>query len=166
IRRTPSSNAACASALVLGSTTGAIGLAAAPGPRALCGHEAARSSARAIQSGLPSPLPSNPRCASGRGRKDLIPSPREAGRGLGRGVDLLVTAHLFDAVERDARLAGAGRQALLRLLREFVLREARQRLADRLRVVVVDADRQRLRVAGLVSVERLVLDDDDDLLEL
>src|SRR5436190_1722737 len=145
LRRTPSSKVACASALVLGSAAGAIGLAAPRGCLALCAHEAAaRRTARAIQSGLPSPRPSP---ASGRGGTDLIPSPRAAGRGLGRGARLLITPDLFDAVEGDAELAGADGKTLLRLLRVFVLGEARERLADRLSVLVVNADGERLRVA-------------------
>src|SRR4051812_36689407 len=66
---------------------------------------------------------------------------------------LLVTAHLFDPLERDARLPRPRRQPDLRLLRVLVLRQPRQRLADGLGVLVVDADLQRLGVAGLVGVE-------------
>src|SRR5438067_2358582 len=81
-------------------------------------------------------------------------------------VRLLITSHLFDSLEADARLAAADRRAQLGLLGVLVLGQAGERLADLLRVLVVDADLDRAGVAGLVGVEGLVLDDDDDLLEL
>src|SRR5450432_327622 len=131
--RTPSSKAACASGLVFGSATGAIGLTAAAPGLGGCAHPAvARTTA--------SPTPQH-----------LV---------------LLITSNLFDAIERDARLAGAAGQTQLGLLGVLVLREARERLPDRLGVLVVDADLERAGVARLVGVDRLVLDDDDDLLEL
>src|SRR5262245_73018 len=163
MRRTPSSKAACASALVLGRTTGAIGFAEAPGPFALCAQPVKNETNRQQATG---------------DRRRAIPDLITAGcrlpvasrpfpkRGVRANQALLITADLFDAVEGDAGLARAGREALLRLLGEFVLRQARQRRPDGLGVLVVDADRQRLLVAGLVGVERLVLDDHDDLLEL
>src|SRR5450755_4190285 len=131
--RTPSSKAACASGLVLGSATGAIGLSAAAPGLGGCAHPAASATPSA--------------------------TPRPRARAL------LITAHLLDAIERDARLAGAARQTQLGLLGILVLREARERLPDGLRVLVVDADLERARVARLVGVDRLVLDDDDDLLQ-
>ena len=90
---------------------------------------------------------------------------RASGVDGGRAVPL-VTADLLDPLQGHARLAEAGGEAQLGLLRVLVLGEAGERLADRLRVLVVDADLQRARVARLVGVDRLVLDDDDDLLEL
>src|SRR5580692_764733 len=106
--RTPSSNAACASGLVLGSATGAIGLAAvAPGGGALCAHPAVVASASIAHQ------------APG---------------------DLLITSHLFDAIERDARFTGPGGEPHLGLLGELVLGQPRQRLPDGLGVLVVDAD--------------------------
>src|SRR4051794_21815380 len=69
---------------------------------------------------------------------------------------LLVTADLLDAFQRHARLAAADAGAQLGLLRVLVLGQPRERLSDLLRVLVVDADLQRARVAGLVRVERLV----------
>src|SRR6266540_2446814 len=129
--RTPSSNAACASGVVFGTATGAIGFAAAPGFAALCPQALAATAS-----------------ASGNARR------------------LLVTAHFLHLVEGDLGLAGARGQPELGLLRVFILRQPRQRLPQRLGVVVVDADGERLGVAGLVRVERLVLDHDDDFLEL
>src|SRR3954465_9877367 len=61
-------------------------------------------------------------------------------------VRLLITSHLFHSFERHLRLAGAGREPNFVFLRELVFGEARQRLPDRLRVVVVDADGEGLRV--------------------
>src|SRR5262245_60805314 len=54
--------------------------------------------------GRPSPQPSP---ASGRGRSDLVPSPGEAGRGLGRGVRILA-AFAACAVAACATTGGAG----------------------------------------------------------
>src|SRR5262245_22061384 len=125
IRRTPSSKEACASALVLGSTTGAIDLRPAPGPFALCAHPADRKTRRHRDTKTGTSLRASvPSCLFFR---------------------LLITADLLDAVEGDARLAGDGRQALLGFLGVFVLGEAGQRLTDRPGVLVVVADGQALR---------------------
>src|SRR5579872_3500091 len=88
---------------------------------------------------------------------------RESARASRRS---LVTADLLDALEQDAGLADADPGAHLGLLRVLVLGEPRERLADLLGVLVVDADLEGARVARLVRVDRLVLDDDDHLLEL
>src|SRR6185312_6269145 len=154
--RTPSSKAACASGLVFGSATGAIGLTGAePGAGALCAQPASASnSSGAIRIAL-TELGFAERSRRGRARE-----PSQGSR------ILLVTADLLDAVQGDARFTGTGRQPELGLLRVLVLRQPRQRLPDGLRVLVVDADLQRARVARLVGVDGLVFDHDDDLLQL
>src|SRR4051812_13512949 len=120
--RMPSLNSACALTSTLGSATATMGVAVAPGPT--CAEP-------------PHPAAHIP-TASAAAARPCRP--------------LLVTAHLLDPIEGDLRLSDARREADLVLLRVLVLGQARQRLADRLRVLVVDADLQRLRVAGLVRV--------------
>src|SRR5678816_3075154 len=97
---TPSSKAAWASGLALGSATGVIGFAPPPRP--------------------PAPPPC-PHAASGSAQ-----SARSS------GMRLLITAHLLETLERDLGLAEADGRAQLTLLRVLVLREARERVADRL----------------------------------
>src|SRR5581483_22060 len=125
--RIPSSNSACAVASTLGSATGAMGAAVVPGPT--CAD-------------VPHPDAQRPTASAARVT-------------VAGAARLLVTAHLLDPVEGDLRLADARGQADLALLRVLVLGQPRQRLPDRLRVLVVDADLQRLGVARLVRVERL-----------
>src|SRR5450631_14987 len=101
--RTPSSNAAWASGLVLGRDTGAIGLTATPpGGGALCAQPTAKSAASASSTRRVDRVGESELCslepvAGGYGNPPRVPI-------------LLVTAHLFDAVERHARLTLAGRQ--------------------------------------------------------
>src|SRR5438552_4349918 len=69
---------------------------------------------------------------------------------------LLITSHLLDSNESYPRLAGTSVEAKLGLLGELVFGQAPERLPDRLRVLVVDADLQRAGVARLVGVDGLV----------
>src|SRR5437763_9924325 len=76
--------------------------------------------------------------ADGPAAGGLWPQPAKArsrAATLLREATLLVTPHLFDSFEGDARLAHARHQANLVLLRVLVLGQARQRLPDRLRVL-------------------------------
>src|SRR4051812_17942309 len=117
--RRPSLNSLRASTPTLGSATTAIGadvpVAGGLWPQAV---KARRSRAPLARLALSLALP----------------------RRRGRGPDLLITPHLLDSLERDARLAHARHQADLVLLGVFVLGQPRQRLPDRLGVFVVDAD--------------------------
>src|SRR4051812_16026179 len=161
---TPSSNSCWAWGLALGRATGAIGFAATPRPGAR-GPQAAN--ARTRRSGWATRLcRGDQRGPGGTQRRRLSPAEQVTWMAPGGPPFLLVTADLLDAFERDARLAQASRRAQLGLLGELVLGQARQRVVNLLRVLVVDADLQRARVARLVRVQRLVLDHHHDLLEL
>ena len=83
-----------------------------------------------------------------------------------RNGDSSSSLHRRDERQSGARLGDGRTRARLGFGREFLVAHASQRRAQLLRKLVINAELQRLLIAGLVGVDRLLLDDDDHFLQL